>query len=238
MSTIVTYNRGAQGLPVAGSSTNARLRVWEDFDGPTSKFTLVGFATSFGAGGVVLNSVAPTTAAATAESPKFSGALTTKGDSISFLARAKFVGRAANNVVNELGFWFGASATPIATAAVRFGMEVQNYDTASEDEFACRVDTNANAAGDSGVLTGVIQSVKGLESFESTEYFTVGGILLNEGDTYRAQFFINGVLVKETRVLTASSGFTDGIGLLYAYQPIVSAVGSAYIDYIAGDTPR
>jgi hypothetical protein len=237
MSTIVTYNRGAQGLPVAGSSTDARLRVWEDFDGPTSKFTLVGFSTSFGAGGILLNA-APTTAAATAKSPKFSGALTTKGDSISFLARAKFLGRAANNVVNELGFGFGVNASPVATNAVLFGMEVQNYDAAADDAFACRVDTNAATGGDSGVLAGKIQSVKGLESFDSLAYFTVGGILLNEGDNYRAQFFINGVLVKETRVLTASSGFTDGIGMLYAYQPVVTAVGSAYIDYIAGDTPR
>jgi hypothetical protein len=235
MSTIVTYNRGAQGLPVAGSSTDARLRVWEDFDGPTSKFTLVGFATSFGAGGILLNG-APGTIA-TAKSPKFSGALTTKGDSISFLARAKFVGRAASDVVNELGFGFGVNASPVATNAVLFGMEVQNYDAAADDAFACRVDTNA-ATGDSGVLTGKIQSVKGLEDFDSLAYFTVGGILLNEGDNYRAQFFINGVLVKETRVITAGSGFADGICMLYAYQPVVSTVGSAYIDYIAGDTPR
>ena len=235
MSTIVTYNRGAQGLPVAGSSTDARLRVWEDFDGTTSKFDLVGFSTFAGAGGIVLN--AAPTAAATVKSPKFSGALTTKGDSISFLARAKFLNRSASTVINEIGFGFGVNASPVATNAVLFGMEVHNHDAAADDAFSCRVDTNA-ATGDSGLLSGKIQSVKGLEDFDSLAYFTVGGILLNEGDNYRAQFFINGVMVKETRVITAGSGFTGGICMLYGYQPVVTADGSAYIDYIAGDTPR
>ena len=237
MSTIVTYNRGAQGLPVAGSSTDARLRVWEDFDGPTSKFALgAGMATAAGAGGVIVNGTV--TSASTAKSPKFSGDLTTTGDSISFLARAKFTSRAASTVINKLGFGFSTDAQPVGTNAVLFGMEVHNHDAAADDAFSCRVDTNANAAGDSGTLSGKIQSVKGLEDFDSLAYFTVGGVLLNEGTNYRAQFFVNGVMVKETRVPTASSGFTGGVCMLYGYQPVVSAAGAATIDYIAGDTPR
>ena len=235
MSTIVTYNRGAQGLPVAGSSTDARLRVWEDFDGPTSKFTLVtGMATAAGAGGVIANTVNGTVSSAT--SPKFSGDLTTTGDSMSFLARAKFAGRATGSSINKLAFGFSTSAALVSANSVMFGAEVHSHAAAVNDAFEARVDTGG---ADSDVLTGKVQSVKGLEDFDSTAYFTVGGILLNEGDNYRAQFFINGVLIKETRVSTTTSGFTGGICALFGHQPAVQAtVGLATIDYIAGDTPR
>jgi len=236
MSTIVTYNRGAQGLPVAEGSTDSRLRFWEDFDGTTSQFTYTnGFAPIAGGGGVILNA---TVASATkAVTPKFVGDLTTTGDSVSFLARAKFLGRATGAEINELGFGFSTASQAVGTDAVLFGMEVHSHLLPANDAFACRVDTNV-AAGDSGTQSGKVQSVKGLEDFDSTEYFTVGGFMINEGSHYRAQFFVNGVQVKEIRVPTAGSGFTDGICLLYAHQPIVQTNGAAYVDYVAADCPR
>lgn len=236
MSTIVTYNRGAQGLPVAEASTDARLRFWEDFDGTTSKFSYAnGFASVQGGGGAITNgTIASVTKAVT---PKFVGDLRTKGDSISFLARTKFAGRAGSGVINEVGFGFSNAAQAVGTNAPLFGMEVHSHALGADDAFACRVDTN-NPAGDSGTQSGKIQLVKGLEDFDSTEYFTVGGVMINEGDHYKAQFFVNGVQVKELRVVTSSSGFVDGICLLYAHQPIVSTPGAVTIDYIAADCPR
>jgi len=237
MSTIVTYNRGAQGLPVAEGSTDSRVRLWEDFDGTTSKFTYSnGWGSVAGGGGVIANGTVTTVSLV--KSAKFLGDLTTKDDSVSFVARAKFSGRATGAEVNELGFGFSTNSHAIGTDAALFGMEVHSHLAPANDAFACRVDTNANAAGDSGTLSGKIQSVKGLEDFDSEEFFTVGGVMTNIGTHYKAQFFINGVQVKEIRVPVASSGFTDGICLFYAYQPVVEATGAAVIDYMAADCPR
>jgi hypothetical protein len=236
MSTIVTYNKGAQGLPVAEGSTDSRVRLWEDFDGTTSKFTYAnGWGAVAGGGGVIANGTVAS--ASLVKSAKFLGDLTAKGDSVSFVARAKFNGRATGSAVNELGFGFSVNAQPVGSTDPLFGMEVHSHLSPDNDEFACRVDTD-DAAGDSGTQTGKIRLVKGLEDFDSEEFFTVGGVMINDGTHYRAQFFINGVQVKEIRVPVAGSGFTDGVCLFYAYQPVVEATGAASIDYMAADCPR
>jgi hypothetical protein len=194
-----------------------------------------GWASVAGGGGVIANGVV--TNASLLKSAKFVGDLTTTGDSVSFVVRAKFGGRATGSEVNELGFGFSTNAHPIGTNAQLFGMEVHSHLAPANDAFACRVDTNV-AAGDSGTVSAKIRTVKGLEDFDSEEYFTAGGVMMNEGTHYRAQFFINGIRVSEIRVPTAGGLFTDGVCLLYGYQPIVQATGAGYIDYLAGDAPR
>lgn len=237
MSTIVTYNRGAQGLPVAGSSTDARLRVWEDFTGNTVT-TIVAAANGWvlddGGGGRIKNGTVGnvTNGITKLVSPD----MLTVGDEMSFVVRAKFTG-ARTAGIEEFAFGFG-QASGLATALSHvFAMEVHTHAASADDAYTVRVDDNIN---DSGPLSGKIPLIAGLEDFDPFAFFTAGAVLRNEGSHYLARFFINGVQVRETRIVDAgaTSEFTDGRMGFFLAQPVVAAGGAAIVDYIAFDTGR
>jgi len=234
MSTIVTYNRGAQGLPVAGGSTDSRIRVWEDFDGPTTKFTLSNYAVGAGAGGVLKNGDHSGVNSATGAA--ISGDMREEG-SASFLVRVKFAGTAAGNAENEFACGFAVAAARAQSITLGLAIEVVAKAEPKDATFAARVDTGTNAGV--GDADGKISLVKGLENFDPAEYFTLGGVMRHEGDFYVAKFFVNGIEVAEKRVTTNGSLLIGGACGLFALQPAVADnVGDADVDYIAGDFPR
>ena len=226
MSTIVTYNRGAQGPPTL-ADTN-KVVIFEDFNGVAqSTFTAAGFIV---AGGVAANSDGSTasTLIGSMVTPEFAD-----NEEISFLFRTKFTAHASDS---EFDCGYADEAVTAQAASHSFAMALACGTNPEDDVVTCHLD---DANGDPSKKAVTLSAVAGLENWDPTVFFMFGGTLKRDGDKYVAKYYVDGILIAkiidDVPDPTAGHFTTQRMGL-FATQAAGTALAS--IDYAYGELPR
>lgn len=226
MSTIVTYNRGAQGPPTL-ADTN-KVVIFEDFNGVAqSTFTASDFTI---AGGVITNSDG-------ADNSTLLGAMVTPefadGEEISFLFRAKLT---VHNADTEFDCGYADAAGPASGASHSFAMALACGASAAADVVTCYLDDDNGTRSEKAIT---LSAVVGLENWDPTQYFLFGGTLKRDGEKYVAKYYVDGVLIAKIidDVPSPITGhFTAQRMGLFATQ--AAGTGLASIDYAYAELPR
>ena len=191
MSTIVTYNRGAQGLPNFDSANDADYvgKTFEFIGEGTAGFAVVDFTAQAVDGGSIVNSTVGTVSTFISNGEVFADLA--EGKSFAYLVRAK-IGTRANGDVISLGIAEDI-ANPISGTATHIGFEVGCGTTSALDSVKiCYEDATS---GSDMAVTYVSGQVDALIDFDVEQYHDFGFVAKRSGGLTTVDYYVDGKLL-------------------------------------------